>query len=163
MARFFSAEFKDLDLRPNHLLHDLRHTFITRYQECGIKRGIVSLLAGHTADSSITSIVYTHLEQYYGKQPEENSELYAKLHIFELFYINRRIKIIFIAPKKARSRQFVNISLSLGVSFCVYYRKSRKLNGTSLYLCKFFAFDICRTSFLYFSFASPYLLYASTK
>ena len=47
---------------PNHHLHDLRHTFITRCQECGIPREIVSLWAGHAADSSITSIVYTHLE-----------------------------------------------------------------------------------------------------
>lgn len=48
---------------PTHHLHDLRHTFITRAQECGIKRELVSLWAGHAADSSITSSVYTHLEQ----------------------------------------------------------------------------------------------------
>lgn len=47
---------------PNHHLHDLRHTFITRCQECGIQRELVSLWAGHAADSSITSTVYTHLE-----------------------------------------------------------------------------------------------------
>lgn len=47
---------------PGHKLHDLRHTFITRCQECGISREIVSLWAGHAADSSVTSKVYTHLE-----------------------------------------------------------------------------------------------------
>ena len=51
------------DFFPAHHCHDLRHTFITRAQECGIKREIVSLWAGHAADSSITSNVYTHLEQ----------------------------------------------------------------------------------------------------
>lgn len=51
------------DYLPAHHCHDLRHTFITRCQECGIKRELVSLWAGHAADSSITSTVYTHLEQ----------------------------------------------------------------------------------------------------
>lgn len=58
-------------LFPNHHLHDLRHTFITRCQECGIQREIVSLWAGHAADSSITSTVYTHLEQYSDNQIAE--------------------------------------------------------------------------------------------
>ena len=51
------------DYLPQHHCHNLRHTFITRAQECGIKREIVSLWAGHAPDSSITSTVYTHLEQ----------------------------------------------------------------------------------------------------
>ncbi len=58
-------------LFSNHHLHDLRHTFITRCQECGIQREIVSLWAGHAADSSITSTVYTHLEQYEDNQLTE--------------------------------------------------------------------------------------------
>ena len=48
---------------PNHHLHDLRHTFITRAQECGIRREIVSLWAGHKADNSITTTVYTHFQE----------------------------------------------------------------------------------------------------
>lgn len=51
------------DICPNHHLHDLRHTFITRAQECGIRREIVSLWAGHKADSSITTNVYTHFQE----------------------------------------------------------------------------------------------------
>ena len=51
------------DIFPNHHLHDLRHTFITRAQECGIRREIVSLWAGHRADSSITTTVYTHFQE----------------------------------------------------------------------------------------------------
>ena len=51
------------DICPHHHLHDLRHTFITRAQECGIRREIVSLWAGHKADSSITTTVYTHFQE----------------------------------------------------------------------------------------------------
>ena len=51
-------------LCPNHHLHDLRHTFITRAQECGIRREIVSLWAGHKADNSITTNVYTHFQEH---------------------------------------------------------------------------------------------------
>lgn len=61
------------DFLPSHHLHDLRHTFITRAQECGIKRELVSLWVGHAADSSITSNVYTHLEQNEAHQLAEMS------------------------------------------------------------------------------------------
>lgn len=60
---------------PNHHCHDLRHTFITRCQECGITRELVSLWAGHAADSSITSTVYTHLEQNKQLQIEEMQKM----------------------------------------------------------------------------------------
>ena len=51
------------DLLPNHHTHDLRHTFVTRCRECDIRREIVSMWVGHSADSSITSTIYTHLDQ----------------------------------------------------------------------------------------------------
>lgn len=47
-------------LLPNHHLHELRHTFITRCQECGVPREVVSVWAGHAADNTMTSNVYTH-------------------------------------------------------------------------------------------------------
>lgn len=68
------------DFFPAHHLHDLRHTFITRAQECGIQREIVSLWAGHAADSSITSAVYTHLEQNEEHQREEMYKFHYDLN-----------------------------------------------------------------------------------
>ena len=53
---------------PEHHLHDLRHTFITRAQECGISRELVSLWAGHKADNTMTSNVYTHFSEEYQLQ-----------------------------------------------------------------------------------------------
>lgn len=50
---------------PAHHLHDLRHTFITRCQECGISRELTSLWAGHKADNTMTSNVYTHFSREY--------------------------------------------------------------------------------------------------
>jgi integrase len=58
----------------NHHLHDLRHTFITRCQECGIARELVSVWAGHSTDKSITATVYTHLEQFEARQIAEISK-----------------------------------------------------------------------------------------
>ena len=48
---------------PNHHLHELRHTFITRAQECGIPREVVSVWAGHKADNTMTTNVYTHFSE----------------------------------------------------------------------------------------------------
>ncbi len=48
-----------------HHLHELRHTFITRCQECGISRELTSLWAGHKADNTMTSNVYTHFSEEY--------------------------------------------------------------------------------------------------
>ena len=47
-------------LMPEHHLHELRHTFITRCQECGVPREVVSVWAGHAPDNTMTSNVYTH-------------------------------------------------------------------------------------------------------
>ena len=63
----------------NHHCHDLRHTFITRAQECKIPREYASLWAGHKADNSITSNVYTHLEQNKELQVEEMQKFHYSL------------------------------------------------------------------------------------
>lgn len=52
-------------LMPTHHLHELRHTFITRCQECGVPREVVSVWAGHAADNTQTSNVYTHFSPEY--------------------------------------------------------------------------------------------------
>lgn len=53
---------------PSHHLHELRHTFITRAQECGISRELVSLWAGHKADNTMTTNVYTHFSREFQLQ-----------------------------------------------------------------------------------------------
>lgn len=52
-------------LMRSHHLHELRHTFITRCQECGVPREVVSVWAGHAADNTQTSNVYTHFSPEY--------------------------------------------------------------------------------------------------
>lgn len=64
---------------PAHHLHDTRHTFITRAQECGIRREVVSLWAGHAADSSTTTTVYTHLGQNRALQEKEMEKFFYVL------------------------------------------------------------------------------------
>lgn len=54
-------------LLPAHHLHELRHTFITRCQECGVPREVVSVWAGHAADNTQTSHVYTHFSPEFMK------------------------------------------------------------------------------------------------
>ena len=53
---------------PAHHLHELRHTFITRCQECGVPREVVSVWAGHAADRSMTTTVYTHFSENFMKE-----------------------------------------------------------------------------------------------
>ncbi len=55
-------------LMPTHHQHELRHTFITRCQECGVPREVVSVWAGHAADNTQTSNVYTHFSREFMKE-----------------------------------------------------------------------------------------------
>ncbi len=55
-------------LMPAHHQHELRHTFITRCQECGVPREVVSVWAGHAADNTQTSNVYTHFSREFMKR-----------------------------------------------------------------------------------------------
>lgn len=51
---------------PEHHLHELRHTFITRAQECGIPKPLVQRWAGHTPNKhDMTESVYTHFSDEY--------------------------------------------------------------------------------------------------
>ena len=45
---------------PNHKLHDLRHTFVTRCAESGININVAQRLAGHS-DINTTLQIYTHV------------------------------------------------------------------------------------------------------
>ena len=69
-------------LCPSHHLHELRHTFITRCQECGVPREVVSVWAGHAADKTMTSNVYTHFSDEFmlaqGKKVDYLDRLYNR-------------------------------------------------------------------------------------
>ncbi len=58
-------------LMPEHHLHELRHTYITRCQECGVAREVVSVWAGHAADNTQTTTVYTHFSREFMKKEGE--------------------------------------------------------------------------------------------
>ena len=45
---------------PNHHLHDLRHTYITRCAECGVNVNVCQQLVGHST-ANMTLNVYTHV------------------------------------------------------------------------------------------------------
>ncbi len=53
------------ELCPAHHLHDLRHTFTTRAQECNIPKNVVDVWTGHVNRSDMTSAVYTHFSDEY--------------------------------------------------------------------------------------------------
>lgn len=72
-----SRAFKELC--PSHHLHELRHTFITRCQECGVAREVVSVWAGHAADSTMTSTVYTHFSLEFMLSESKKIDYYNRL------------------------------------------------------------------------------------
>lgn len=51
---------------PEHKLHDLRHTFVTRCAECGINVNVCQSLAGHS-DVKVTLGIYTHTSTQFRK------------------------------------------------------------------------------------------------
>ena len=53
-------------LCPEHRLHDLRHTFVTRCAESGININVAQQLAGHS-DISTTLKIYTHVTTEFTK------------------------------------------------------------------------------------------------
>ena len=64
---------------PNHHLHDLRHTFITRCAECGINPNVCQQLVGHsTAD--MTMNVYTHVLDEFKRKEALKFTLFPKLY-----------------------------------------------------------------------------------
>lgn len=70
-----SRAFKKLC--PNHHLHDLRHTFVTRCAECGINVNVCQQLVGHsTADMTIN--VYTHVMDGFKRKEALKFSLFPK-------------------------------------------------------------------------------------
>jgi len=58
-----SANFRKL-MGGEYRLYDLRHTFITRVQTCGVPEQVVKLWAGHAPDRhNMTASVYTHFTE----------------------------------------------------------------------------------------------------
>jgi integrase len=72
-----SRKFKDFC--PNHHLHELRHTFISRCQECGVAREVVSVWAGHAADTTMTTTVYTHFSEDFMLAEGQKVDYYNKV------------------------------------------------------------------------------------
>lgn len=50
-------------LNNTYKIHSLRHTFITRCQECNIPLHIIQKWVGHSIGSNVTSQVYTHTRE----------------------------------------------------------------------------------------------------
>lgn len=65
---------------PSHHLHELRHTFITRCQECGVPREVVSVWAGHAADKTMTSTVYTHFTDEFMLNEAKKVDYFDRLY-----------------------------------------------------------------------------------
>ena len=64
-------------LCPNHHLHDLRHTFITRCAECGVNVNVCQQVVGHsTADMTLN--VYMHVLDEFKRKELEKFTLFPK-------------------------------------------------------------------------------------
>lgn len=71
-----SKQFKALC--PNHHLHDLRHTFITRCAESGVNVAVCQQLVGHsTAD--MTMNVYTHVMDEFKRKEAAKFSIFPTL------------------------------------------------------------------------------------
>lgn len=62
---------------PNHKLHDLRHTFVTRCAECGINANVCQQLVGHST-SDMTMNVYTHVLDEFKRKEALKFTLFPK-------------------------------------------------------------------------------------
>ena len=102
----------------NHHLHDLRHTFITRAQECGIRREIVSLWAGHKADNTMTSNVYTHFSREYQKAEIMKFDYWFTPNFTPNFW-----KVCRRKEKKGTKKALISLKIK---AFCVSTTKSLK-------------------------------------
>lgn len=72
---YLSQAFKKIC--PNHHLHDLRHTYITRCAECGVSVAVCQQLVGHsTAD--MTMNVYTHVMDEFKRKEALKFTIYPK-------------------------------------------------------------------------------------
>ncbi len=61
-------------LCPQHNLNDLRHTFVSKAQECGIPKELVDLWTDHVDKKDMTAGVYTHFSEEF--QIEEMKKLF---------------------------------------------------------------------------------------
>ncbi len=59
---------------PNHKLHDLRHTFVTRCAESGINVSVTQQLAGHSSIHTTLNI-YTHVVTDFAREEFEKFKL----------------------------------------------------------------------------------------
>ena len=75
-AQQASRHFKTLC--PNHHLHELRHTFITRCAESGVNVNVCQQLVGH-ASADMTINVYTHVMDEFKRKEA------AKFSLFPTF------------------------------------------------------------------------------
>ena len=75
-AQQVSREFKKLC--PNHHLHELRHTYITRCAESGVNITVCQQLVGH-ATADMTLNVYTHVMDEFKRKEAAKFRLFPKL------------------------------------------------------------------------------------